>query len=74
MRVVLKVQRPIVTNDPDAPWMLYDGAHKNTAFVKQADVPEQLRSAMGTGHKLFIEVEVIDGHMQIIRTVPDPGW
>lgn len=50
--VRVKIQRPIVTMDPDAPWMLYD-SFEHTQYIDDRKVDPKIRRAMGEYYKIY---------------------
>lgn len=60
----VKIQRPIVSNDPDAPWLMYfeDGNSPNIV-VADKDVPENIKKAMGKNYKIYVKgkLDIING-------------
>jgi len=54
---IVKVQRPIATNDPDDPWLIYDKARKHQIQVPARLIPRWARIKMGDDHKAFFRAE-----------------
>ena len=52
---IVKVQRPIVSNDPDDPWLIYDKARKHECEVPDAAIPKHVRKAMGSDFKAYFK-------------------
>ena len=53
MTEIVKVQRPIMTNDPSAPWLIYDAARKHVTEVPEMAIPQHIRAAMGDDYKAY---------------------
>ena len=50
---IVKVQRPIATNDPNVPWLIYAKGHKKTQQVRQAYITEQVKKDMKGDFKAY---------------------
>ncbi len=50
---IVKVQRPIVTNDPDAPWLMYDEKREHMTQVPDRLIPTYVRDAVGKDLKAY---------------------
>lgn len=50
---VVKVQRPISTNDPNIHWLFYGEGRTNTAMIPEAAIPAEIKAAMGKRKKAF---------------------
>ena len=50
---IVKVQRPIITSEPDIIWLIYGEGRSNVRHIRQAEVPPSLRDAMGVSLKAF---------------------
>ena len=46
-QTIVKIQRPIITNDPRAPWLLYGQGHSNMVEVPAKLVPSEIVHQMG---------------------------
>ncbi len=53
MTEIVKVQRPILTTDPNAPWLIYDEARKHVTEVPEAVIPAYVKKAMGDDFKAY---------------------
>jgi hypothetical protein len=53
MTQIVKVQRPIMTNDPDQPWLMYDRERKHVTEVPDAIVPAYVKTAMREDYKAY---------------------
>lgn len=41
--MIVKVQRPMHTNDPDRSWLIYQKGYKGLVTLKEDKVPEDIR-------------------------------
>lgn len=53
MTEIVKVQRPIMTSDPDAPWLIYDAERLHVTEVPSAVIPAYVKTAMGDDFKAY---------------------
>lgn len=53
MTSIVKVQRPIHTNEPEKFWLMYDKYRVNVTKVPDAVVPNYVKKAMGIDHKAY---------------------
>ena len=53
MTQTVKVQRPIMTNDAAAPWLIYDRERKHEESVPGHLIPSHVRKAMGDDFKAY---------------------
>jgi hypothetical protein len=75
MTETVKVQRPISTNDPDEPWLIYDKARKHQTNVPARLIPAHVREAMGGDFKAFFTgawSSIVGWGLS--SRVKDPGW
>jgi hypothetical protein len=77
--IVLKVQRPINTNDPDAHWLLYSEDRKIEINVPQKMVAPDIIKAMGHDFKMYINAHVShkEGCIYMLKRLPaseQPWW
>lgn len=52
---IVKVQRPISTNDKHIPWMVYDQLRARMCHIPEKDVPAEVKEALGNDFKAFFE-------------------
>ena len=52
---IVKVQRPISTNDPRAPWLIYDKDRKHVEQKPSAAIRKDIRKAMGSDFKGYFK-------------------
>jgi hypothetical protein len=78
---LVKVQRPLSTNDPEAPWLLYGKGRANTAMIPQRLVPDAIKQAMNGQAKAFFWGSLepspdMPGTFiwALSKRAPDPGW
>lgn len=76
--VVLKVQRPVVSTDPDRPWLLYSEERATKVVMPEAHVSPELLAAMGERHKVYVRatVSAAGGKPSIdaVERVEDQSW
>lgn len=51
MTEIVKVQRPIMTTAPAAPWLIYDAGRKHVTEVPDMAIPANVKDAMGDDFK-----------------------
>ena len=52
---IVKVQRPIFTNDPNEPWLIYDRWHQHIESKLPHRIREDTRKAMGSDFKGYFK-------------------
>jgi hypothetical protein len=50
---IVKVQRPISTNDPSVPWLIYDRARTHMEHRPESDINPYVKKSMGEDFKAF---------------------
>lgn len=53
MTEIVKVQRPSTTNDPAAPWLIYDKAERHIESRPGNLVRQAIKDAMGDDYKAY---------------------
>ena len=53
MPEIVKVQQPIMTSEPDRPWLLYDRNHKHVVSLPEEMIPQRIRYEMGPAPKAY---------------------
>jgi|SRR5271166_1392876 len=51
MKMILKVQRPLASSEPDAPYLVYAMGRRFTTHVPPAEIPASVKTAMGADAK-----------------------
>lgn len=75
MKDVVKVQRPVRTNDPQAPWMIYDASRKRQSQTPDASIPKHVKDAMGGDYKAFFKGSWSSAiGWSLLRRVADQTW
>ena len=73
--MVLKVQRPLFSNDPDmdeSTCLVYD---QKKSFVHHLRLDSDAMAMMGEEPKMYVQSRLwIDGTLQLSSRVEDPGW
>lgn len=77
--MILKVQRPLATNDADAPWLFYDEIRYNFLAIADHRIPKALKDLMGDSFKCYISIkpEDYDDFFETLENavkLPDYGW
>ena len=57
MSEIVKVQRPISTNDPRQPWLIYNRSGKRMVHIADTDVPPRIRVATRGNSKAYFVAE-----------------
>lgn len=71
---IAKIQRPLATNDPDSPWLLYTEDSSVMIFVPDREVPEEVRKIVGQRPKAYFEIQVREDKIEILGPVRDQPW
>lgn len=53
MREIVKVQRPLQSNQVGAPWLIYAEGRKNIETVPEKDVSSRVRTQMKRDYKAY---------------------
>ena len=72
---IVKVQRPIATNDPNVPWLIYANGHKKTQQVRQEYITEQVKKDMKGDLKAYFNAvwdDVLEWYIK--DRVEDREW
>lgn len=57
MSEIVKVQRPIFSSDPNAPWLIYAEGARLLRQVPDKDIPEDIKRQMGDSYKGFFKAD-----------------
>lgn len=71
---IIKVQRPLSTNDLGSPWLLYDQKRAHVEHRLEASIDEQVKAAMGTAPKGYFGAEWTGKEWKIGAKVPAENW
>lgn len=72
MPMILKVQAPVSSNDPDAPYLVYNESRSLDTMIT---VDEGVVSMFGNDLKVFVQARVwVDGTLQIVGRAEDQSW
>jgi hypothetical protein len=74
MSEIVKVQRPLSSNDMGNPWLIYDEARKHVAHMPEASVEPSLKAAMGSDAKGYFLAVWSGGGWKICERVKAPKW
>lgn len=72
--MIVKVQKPIMTNDPKRPFFVYAEGHTNARGVPEKDVPKHVRGALKYRFRAFFEAEWSGKHWVIGKQVKAQDW
>lgn len=72
--MIVKVQRPLATNDPSAPWLIYDEARSFYQMVPEAEVPASVKEAMGDDAKGYFNAVDKGAELNIRERVGAQDW
>jgi len=53
MTEIVKVQRPVTTNDPTAPWLIYDKERKHVQQRPAHLIVNHVKEMMGNDYKMY---------------------
>lgn len=77
-RQIVKLQRPLSTNEPDVPWLLYGEGRTNHVLIPDSMVPQEVKDAMGDRAKRYYYGRLVDGPAgkvwQLEGIAPDQDW
>jgi hypothetical protein len=74
MTEVIKVQRPLSSNDLGNPWLLYDKGRVHVVHTKEALMDKTVRAAMGNAIKGYFEAEWSSEGWKIGKKARDQDW
>jgi hypothetical protein len=74
MSEIVKVQRPLSTNDLGNPWLIYDKDHKHLEHKPEATVPHGVKAAMGDDPKGYFMAIWSGGGWKIGERVKEQKW
>lgn len=72
--MIVKVQKYLMGNDPDRPWLIYNEDRTTEFQVPEKQVFAQLKKQMGHDYKGYFEVDVQGREMTFIKRVEDQDW
>jgi len=67
--VIVKVQTPLLSNDPDAMALVYDKTRRNQGFMP---IDEYLLEAMNGEPKKFFHAQILKDEVKVIYNMPAP--
>jgi len=70
--MIVKVQRPLSSNDPNAPCLVYDEGRRHQGFIELT--PEEVVTLMGDAAKGYFEARVERGNLVLGERVADRDW
>jgi hypothetical protein len=75
MKDIVKVQRPLRTNDPLEPWLIYDESRARQSQIPASSIPKYAKDAMGSDHKAFFKGSWSSAiGWSLLRRVEDQPW
>ncbi len=77
--IVLKVQRPVMTNDPDVSWLFYSADRRIEFECPQDDVAPRVVAAMGDDYKMYMNayIDFNEGRVDMLMRLSseeEPHW
>ena len=75
MRTILKVQVPLETDEEQPAYLVYNEDRSFHAFLAIGKNPkfDVVMKDLGVP-KAFFDVDIVNGQVQFIDVVEDPGW
>jgi len=74
MTEIIKVQRPLSTNHPGNPWLLYDKNHTHVEHREEGAIDKKVRTDMGSDVKAYFEAEWSSEGWKIGKKVLAEDW
>lgn len=68
---IVKVQRPLMSNDPEEMVLVYKKGRKK---MMQVPITEQLKELFGVDFKMFCLAEYQNGDLIVHKRVADKNW
>jgi hypothetical protein len=72
--MLLKVQRPLESNEPNPPFLVYAQGRRFMTHVRTSEMPADVIAALGADLKGYFEAEREGGQWRFGRRVADQGW
>jgi hypothetical protein len=71
--MILKLQRPISSNEPNPRWLAYDKTHSFETFFYPA--PKTAALFKQDDAKIYVEAKPLtEGAFEVIKRVPEQDW
>lgn len=74
MTQIVKIQRPLAGNMDGAPWLFYGKYRTNMFHVPEADVPKEVRQAMGGDYKGYFLGRPIETGWEVSERTEEQDW
>lgn len=71
---VCKVQRPVATNDPTVPWLVYNKDRSVEVTIPDEKITKFVRDRMGGDYKAFWYCGRRGDEISFIRRAPEAFW
>lgn len=73
-QIILKIQKPVTTNDPNIPWLVYNQTRSMLFYLSEKDVNAKIKQYMDQKFKIFVSVDLMDNKLDSAELVKDQGW
>jgi hypothetical protein len=74
-RIILKIQKPISTNDPNSPWLLYSKDRKRQFTMADKLLPQNVRANIEKhGGKAYWYCTMVLNTICFLCTAPSQDW
>ena len=71
---IVKVQRPLSSNQPDPGWLIYDRNRKHMEECPEGDVPKHVRDALSKDLKGYFQASWSAAGWDLGVKAPDEDW
>lgn len=72
--IILKVQKPLSSNMPDAPYLVYAAGKRFMTHVPRADIPDAVIAALGDDPKGYFKATLKNEEWILGERVADQDW
>ena len=75
-QLILKVQRPLYSTDPDEHWLFYDVRRRVYLWTAAKNITDDLKRAMGDEYKIYIHADYNKetGTVGFLSVAPEQVW
>ena len=67
--IVFKIQRPLMSTDPNTPWLVYDKKKNYILHIPESEVSHELKAMMGKHHKIYVKAHLEDNTLIVHEEV-----
>lgn len=71
---IVKVQKPLMSTEHDAPWLIYDRFKTVIAKTPGSQIPEDIKKWMGNDYKAYFDATLTLGNWKINKRVSPKTW